>query len=424
MEVAKIMDMYVMTILDNLFEKMDFDPVIENYSDDFINVTNIQYTDIIKYIKFITMHLGDILKPEEPVLVSGLKYYGVPSPSELLDKLDYFETELKRIVSGISDEEVDEFLKSNISETLDGVQSEIISINKYSYKTNINEVEVIPAEGSYMTSRKDGKNIEKEENSFVIKLRKMLLGFGYSSSEFQNSATFILDLLESTNLLSIMEDDDSSISYTKSKYFKMLYLNNISSQILNMNSLYNVSLKNLLQLLKDYTENKIFKEDYFLSNSEFTNVLAINSVFVEMLDLVVETFFERSTSPYNVPDLEAFLTSDNGTESLPAFLQDFITLLKKETTTDDEKSTNITKYNSVLSSLNNILLFITRAEEFDLLKTVNTASKNFSDAEYLNFLISLLSFFMSYKVTLYEESHQLDLSNPRETFIFAEDLLI
>jgi hypothetical protein len=180
-------------------------------------------------------------------------------------------------------------------------------------------------------------------------------------------------------------------------------------------------------MLLDYTQNRIFKEDYTLKDSSVTNTLAINNTFVRILNLVIETFFERSDSVYNDETMETILTEvTHGTNysDLPDFMQDFVDLLRQETITETEKIENLPKYNSILNSLNTILSFMTGAEEYSLLNTVNTISKNFSDEEYLNFLISLLSFFMSYKVTLYEESHQLDLSNARETLIFAEDLVI
>lgn len=63
MEVAKIMNMYVMSVLDNFTEKTNYDMSIESYADDFISVSDISYTNLIKYIKFITMHLGDVLSP-------------------------------------------------------------------------------------------------------------------------------------------------------------------------------------------------------------------------------------------------------------------------------------------------------------------------------------------------------------------------
>jgi hypothetical protein len=63
METAKIMNMYIMSILDNLLDNMKYDLTIESYSDDYISLTNIKYTDIVKYIKFINAHLGEVLSP-------------------------------------------------------------------------------------------------------------------------------------------------------------------------------------------------------------------------------------------------------------------------------------------------------------------------------------------------------------------------
>jgi len=259
-------------------------------------------------------------------------------------------------------------------------------------------------------------------------LRKLLLGFGYSSIDFQNSATFILDLLESTNLISIMEINGASYDATKAKYLKLLSMNSISSQTINMNNLYSVNLKSLLQMLYDYTKNRIFREDYTLKDSSVTNTLAINDTFIKILDLVIETFFERDDSMYIDTAMETTLTEGTHPtgetyDNFPDFMKDFVDLLRTEITEND-KVLNLPKYNAILNSMNTILSYMTNAKDFSLLNTVNTVSKNFSDAEYLNFLISLLSFFMSYKVTLYEENHQIDLSNARETFIFAEELFI
>jgi hypothetical protein len=63
METARIMNMYIISILDNLLEKMDHDLNIESYSDDYISLTDINYTDLIRYIKFINAHLQDVLSP-------------------------------------------------------------------------------------------------------------------------------------------------------------------------------------------------------------------------------------------------------------------------------------------------------------------------------------------------------------------------
>jgi len=321
-------------------------------------------------------------------------------------------------------------MKDNVSATELGTQSGIISMNRYAYESDITNVKKVTGIDAYMTSRLDGSlQAGKVENSFTDKLRKLLLGFGYSSVDFQNSAIFIIDLLESTNLLSVMEQESATFSSTKAKYLKLLSMNNVSSQAVNISNMYSVNLRSLLQMLKDHAENKIYREDYALKDSSVTNTLAINKAFVEILELVISTFFERSSSVYRVTELEDLLTEitleGNATfEALPDFMKEFVELLRQDPISETDKLENLPKYNAILNSMNNILSFMTSSSEYELLSTVNTVNKNFSDAEYLNFLISLLSFFMSYKVTLYEESHQLDLSNPRETFIFAEDLLI
>jgi len=348
----------------------------------------------------------------------------------MADKLTTFETELRAILANISGIEIDEFLKDNVNSTVDADLEEIVSMNRYAYETDITNVKSIPGSLAFLTSRLDGTQLaSKTENSFTDKLRKLLLGFGYSSVDFQNSATFILDLLESTNLLSIMEITGVDYIATKAKYLKLMDINNISSQAINIGNLYTVNLKSLLQMLMDHTQNKIFKEDYTLKDSSVTNTLAINNTFIQILNLVIVTFFERPDSIYIDDPMEAILAAEEGPEdeaydALPTFMQEFMDILNTEMLSDTEKTEGMTKYNSVLNSMNTILNYMTNAEEYTLLDTVNTVSKNFSDAEYLNFLISLLSFFMSYKVTIYEETHQLDLSNPREALIFAEDLLV
>ena len=432
MEVAKIMNMYIMSILDNIVEKMNIDLSVESYSDDYLTISDISYVDLIKYIKFITKHLGDVLTPWEPTEPDAStisKYYGVPKMSEIPAKLAAFETSLKSIINTVDEAEIDEFMRDNIDSVINnnGTQKTITSINRYAYESTISNLKQVIGtnEETFMTSRLDGTlQSGKLENSFTNKIRKLLLGFGYSSIDFQNSAIFIIDLLESTNLLSIMEEDGDS-EFTKAKYLKLLSMNNTSSQTVNISNLYAVNLRSLVQMIKDYTDNKIYKENYALKDSSVTNTLAINKAFVDILELVVTTFFERSDSVYDVSELDDLLTAETPVYTdLPDFIQDFIELLRQESISETDKSENLPKYNGILNSLNTVLSFMTSSKEYELLSTLNTINKNFSDAEYLNFLISLLSFFMSYKVTLYEESHQLDLSNPRETFIFAEDLLI
>lgn len=352
-----------------------------------------------------------------------MKYYGVSSLADLPTKLATFETELKSIVNGISSAEIEEFMYDNIATTVNGTQTSIMSMNRYAYEDTIEDLSKVTGIDAFITTRKDVANIN---NSFTDKLRTLLLGFAYSA-DFQNSATFIIDFLESTNLLSIMEENGSTISYTEAKYLKLLTSNSTISPTINIGDLYSINVRSLLQMLKDYTENKIFKEDYVLKDSSVINRLAINNAFIRILELIISTFFERHDSIYLVSELETILTEETHTtpfEALPDFMQEFIELLRQETISQASKDINLPKYNSILTSLNTILSYMTAPDEFELLTTVNTVNKNFSNAEYLNFLISLLSFFMSYKVTMYEESHQLDLSNPKETFIFAEDLLI
>ncbi len=267
-----------------------------------------------------------------------------------------------------------------------------------------------------------------EENNFVIKLRKMLLAIGYSNSEFKNSARFIIDFLTSTNLLTIIEDVENK-SNTKTKYIDTLQKNNINTVELDITSLYNVNLQDLLQFLIDYTENTIFREEYIMKESNISNTLAINSTFVKIVDLVIKTFFERPSNLYYVERYEAFaedgtVPEDDNLDDMQQFLKDFIEDYKNVSVIPEDRLTTLVKYNNILGSLFKILEMMLNSKDLTLLKTVYTYNKNFSTEEYFDFLISMLSFFMSYKVTLYEETHQFDLTSERETLVFAEDLMI
>ena len=111
-------------------------------------------------------------------------------------------------------------------------------------------------------------------------------------------------------------------------------------------------------------------------------------------------------------------------EDMQQFLKDFIEDYKNVSIIPEERLTTIVKYNNILGSLFKILETMLNSNDLTLLKTVYTYNKNFSSEDYFEFLISMLSFFMSYKVTLYEDTHQFDLTNQKETFVFAEDLTI
>lgn len=430
METVRIMNSYIISILDNIIGNTKSDIVVESYSDQNIsNFTDIDYKKLMDHIKFMYAHMHQLYAPEEVALTNGGTYntfYGVPTPEELTTKvkgknrIDLFVEGLKDIISGnITDEEIDEFLFDKIN------GSKQLSMNRYKYKSDINEVLIlnpnaVTAEQMLITKR------TTTENNFVTKLRKMLLAIGYSNSEFKNSARFILDFLTSTNLLTIIEDV-SNKSNTKTKYIDILRKNNINTVELDITNLYNVNLQDLLQFLIDYTENTIFREEYIMKESNMSNTLAINSTFVKIVDLVIKTFFERPSNLFYVEEYEDFADPDKTVqepEDMQQFLKDFIEDYKTVSVIPEERLATIVKYNNILGSLFKILETMLNSNDLTLLKTVYTYNKNFSSEDYFDFLISMLSFFMSYKVTLYEDTHQFDLTNQKETFVFAEDLTI
>lgn len=450
METVRIMNSYIISILDNIIGNTKSDIVVESYSDQNIsNFNDIDYKKLMDHIKFMYAHMHQLYAPEEVALfkdpdteVEGTydTFYGVPTPDELTEvdevtgknRIDSFVDELKKIITGnITEAEIDEFLFDKIN------GSEQLSMNRYKYETNIdNEIVLNPnaAEEKQISITKR----TTVENNFVTKLRKMLLAIGYSNSEFKNSARFIIDFLTSTNLLTIIEDDDIEddeyISNTKTKYIDILQKNNINTVELDITSLYNVNLQDLLQFLIDYTENTIFREEYIMKESNISNTLAINSTFFKIVDLIIKTFFERPSNLFYVESYEDFAADPDPTDPDPIeptepadmqdFLKEFIEDYKNVSAIPEERLATIVKYNNILGSLFKILETMLNSNDLTLLKTVYTYNKNFSSEDYFDFLISMLSFFMSYKVTLYEDTHQFDLTNQKETFIFAEDLTI
>ncbi len=429
METVRIMNSYIISILDNIIGNTKSDIVVESYSDQNIsNFTDIDYKKLMDHIKFMYAHMHQLYAPEEVELVAGGTYdtfYGVPTPEELKEevngksRIDLFVDELKNIIisGNITNAEIDEFLFDSIN------NSKQLSMNRYKYESDINE-EIVLDPNSI-----DPMKITKrtnEENNFATKLRKMLLAIGYSNSEFKNSARFIIDFLTSTNLLTIIENVPNK-SNTKTKYIDILQKNNINTVELDITNLYNVNLQDLLQFLIDYTENTIFREEYVMKESNISNTLAINSTFVKIVDLVVKTFFERPSNLFYVERYEDFADLDKTVqepEGMQQFLKDFIEDYKNVSVIPEERLLTIVKYNNILGSLFKILETMLNSNDLTLLKTVYTYNKNFSSEDYFEFLISMLSFFMSYKVTLYEDTHQFDLTNQKETFIFAEDLTI